>query len=382
MAQILGKKIPLSLYIHIPWCVHKCPYCDFNSYTAPKKIPGKDYHKALIQDLKNDLSKIHNRKLHSIFIGGGTPSLLSPNIITKLINKITNLIPIKNNIEITLEANPGSVTKKQLQTLRIAGVNRLSIGIQSFQNDKLKTLGRIHDHKEAIRAVKMAQAAGFSNINIDLMYGIPKQTVQDAIYDIKFALSLKPTHLSWYQLTIEPHSAFYKHSIKLPNEELIWKMQQQGQQIIHRFGFKQYEISAFSKPNSQCQHNLNYWHFGDYLGIGAGSHSKITDFNLNSITRISKHKNPKIYLNKKPNFVATKKTIKNDKLVLEFMLNALRLTKAIPINLFTERTNLDLNSIINPLNEAQQNGFLKWNKKNIIVTSLGKRFLNELLRIF
>jgi putative oxygen-independent coproporphyrinogen III oxidase len=382
MTQTLGEKIPLSLYIHIPWCIHKCPYCDFNSYTAPKKIPEIDYLNALILDLKNDLTKISNRKLHSIFIGGGTPSLLSPDIITKLLNKIITSIPIKDNIEITLEANPGTVTKKQLHTLRTAGINRLSIGIQSFQNDKLEALGRIHDRKEAIQAIKMAQAAGFSNINIDLMYGIPKQTVQDAIYDIKSALSLKPTHLSWYQLTIEPHSVFYKHPIKLPDEDLIWNMQQHGQQIIDYFGFKQYEISAYSKPNFQCQHNLNYWQFGDYLGIGAGAHSKITDLNSNFITRISKYKNPKIYLEKNPNLIATQHNINNKELVLEFMINALRLTGAIPTKLFTERTNLDLNSIINPLNEAQHCGFLKWNKKNIITTPLGKRFLNELLRIF
>lgn len=382
MTRTLGEKIPLSLYIHIPWCVHKCPYCDFNSYTAPKKIPEIDYYKALILDFKNDLSKIHNRKLHSIFIGGGTPSLLSPNIITKLINKITNLIPTKDSIEITLEANPGTITKKWLHIVRTAGVNRLSIGVQSFQNDKLKALERIHDHKEAIRAVKMAQAAGFSNINIDLMYGIPKQTVEDAIYDIKSALSLKPTHLSWYQLTIEPHSVFYKHSIKLPNEDLIWKIRRKGQQIIHCFGFEQYEISAFSKPNFQCQHNLNYWQFGDYLGIGAGAHSKITDLNFNFITRTCKYKNPKIYLEKQPNFIARQYKINHDKLVLEFMINALRLTEAMPLKLFVERTNLNINSIKNPLNEAQQRGFIKCNKKNIIVTSLGKRFLNELLRIF
>ncbi len=246
MTQTLGKKIPLSLYIHIPWCIHKCPYCDFNSYTASKNIPEIDYLEALISDLKNDLTKIHKRKLHSIFIGGGTPSLLSPNIIKKLLNKITTLIPIKDDIEITLEANPGTITKKRLQTLRAVGINRLSIGVQSFQNDKLKALGRIHNHKEAFQAVETAQAVGFSNINIDLMYmyGIPRQTVQDAIYDIKFALSLKPTHLSWYQLTIEPDSIFYKRPIKLPNEDLIWDTHQQGQQIIDSFGFKQYEVSA------------------------------------------------------------------------------------------------------------------------------------------
>ena len=382
MTQTLGEKIPLSLYIHIPWCIHKCPYCDFNSYTAPKKIPEIDYLETLILDLKNDLTKIYKRKLHSIFIGGGTPSLLSPDTITKLLNKIITLIPIKDNIEITLEANPGTITKKQLQTLRAVGINRLSIGIQSFQNDKLKALGRIHNQKEASQAVKMAQAAGFSNINIDLMYGLPKQTLQDAIYDIKSALSLKPTHLSWYQLTIEPHSVFYNHPIKLPDENAIWNIQQRGQQTIDSFEFKQYEVSAYSKLNFQCQHNLNYWQFGDYLGIGAGAHSKITDLNSNFITRISKHKNPKIYLNKKQNFIATKKIIKNNKLVLEFMLNALRLTQAIPTKLFTERTNLNLNSIINPLNKAQQHGFLKWNEKNIIITPLGKRFLDELLRIF
>jgi len=237
-------KIPVSLYIHIPWCIHKCPYCDFNSYSVCKQIPENDYLKALILDLKNDLTKIPKRKLHSIFLGGGTPSLLSPNIFAELIDQIRRLIPFKHNIEITLEANPGTITKEQLHFLYQMGINRLSIGVQSFQNDKLKAIGRIHNNKNAIKAIAMAKAAGFNNINIDLMYGLPNQILENAIDDIKTAVSLAPTHISWYQLTIEPNTVFYKNPPNLPNEDLVYEIQRQGKQIITNSGFKQYELTA------------------------------------------------------------------------------------------------------------------------------------------
>lgn len=366
-------KIPVSLYIHIPWCIHKCPYCDFNSYAVDKQIPENDYVKALILDLKNDLNSIPKGKLHNIFIGGGTPSLLSPNIFAELLDKIRTLLPFKNNIEITLEANPGTISQSKLQILHKIGINRLSIGIQSFHNDKLKAVGRIHDRKDAIKAIAMAKAAGFNNINIDLMYGLPNQTIEDAIDDIKTAISLAPTHISWYQLTIEPNTIFYKKPPDLPDEDLIWEIQRQGQQIITNSGFKQYEISAYSKPGFQCQHNLNYWQFGDYLGIGAGAHSKITN------TRISKSKHPQIYMNK---FITEEKVISPEDLILEFMLNTLRLNKPIPIKLFTERTSFTIDAITNSLNQAQKQGFLKWNSKAITTTAKGKRFLNQLLLLF
>ena len=395
MTKISDQKIPLSLYIHIPWCIKKCPYCDFNSYAIPSKIPETEYAAALIVDFKNSLKKINNRKLHSIFIGGGTPTLLSPKIITKLLDKISSLIEFEKNIEITIEANPGTINKAKLQVLYAAGINRLSIGIQSLQNEKLKLLGRIHNQSEAINAVKIAQAAGFSNINIDLIYGLPTQTPKDAIYDIQTALLLNPTHLSWYQLTIEPNTIFYNKPPKLPNENTLCNIEQQGQQIIKQKGFKQYEISAYSRgevfspTKFQCQHNLNYWQFGDYLGIGAGSHSKIT--HNNKIIRINTCKNPKIYIDScirgndtrrgevfSPVGEVTSPLQQND-LILEFMLNALRLNKPIITKLFTQRTGFSLDIIRDSLNQAQEQGFIN---KNLGTTKQGKRFLNELLTIF
>jgi oxygen-independent coproporphyrinogen-3 oxidase len=394
MIKISDQKIPLSLYIHIPWCIKKCPYCDFNSYAAPTKIPETEYAEALILDFKNNLKKINNRKLHSIFIGGGTPTLLSSQIITKLLTKIASLITFKKNIEITIEANPGTINKTKLRELYRAGINRLSIGVQSLQNEKLKLLGRIHNQSEAINAIKTAQAAGFSNINIDLIYGLPQQTIQDAMYDLQTALSLNPTHLSWYQLTIEPNTIFYKKHPKLPDENMIYNIEQQGQEFIKQKGFNQYEISAYSRgevfspTKFQCQHNLNYWQFGDYISIGAGSHSKIT--HNNKIIRINKHKNPKIYMDSRlrgndcrgeifsPTGERTSPLPQKD-LILEFMINALRLNQPITNKFFTARTGLSLDIIKDSLNEAQEQGLLN---KNIAPTKQGRKFLNELLTIF
>lgn len=380
--MIVEEKIPLSLYVHIPWCLKKCPYCDFNSYPTPYLLPEKEYLTALLMDLKISLATISNRELHSIYIGGGTPTLLSPQAIAGFLNNITSLINCKKNIEITIEANPGTINKKNLHDLHTAGINRLSIGIQSLQNEKLKLLGRIHNKNKAINAVKTAQAAGFSNINIDLIYGLPNQTVKDAIYDIQTALSLNPTHLSWYQLTIEPNTGFYKNPPELPDENALHDIEKHGQQIIKQNGFNQYEISAYctgevSSPSKfQCQHNLNYWQFGDYIGIGAGAHSKITH---NNVIRTSKYRSPEIYMEK---FIEAKKILTQKDLILEFMMNTLRLNKPIPVKLFASRTGLGIDAIKNNLSRAQKQGFIKWDDNKITVTTLGRKFLNKLLMTF
>lgn len=351
----IAKNIPLSLYVHIPWCKHKCPYCDFNSYTASKDIPETNYLDALLADFKNDLPKIQGRKLHSIFIGGGTPSLLSAEFYQKLLESIE----FTKEIEITIEANPGTINKKQLQALRNIGINRISIGVQSLQDDKLQALGRIHNSKGAKNAIKIAQDSGFNNINIDLMFGIPKQTIQDAIFDLEAAATLQPTHLSWYQLTIEPKTVFHKKPPVLPDEDTIWEMQQQGQQLLAEQGFNQYEISAYSKPGFQCQHNLNYWLFGDYLGIGAGAHGKITT--TKGIVRTTKPKDPKKYIY---DFFGTENIIAKKDLTLEFMMNALRLYQPIPVKLFKERTGLDFDG------------------EYITITDKDRQFLDDVLTTF
>lgn len=375
---------PLSLYIHLPWCVRKCPYCDFNSHTLRGEIPEEKYIDALLADFDHDLQKIeiNNRPLISIFIGGGTPSLFSPQAIECLLTAIKKRLIFADDIEVTLEANPGTVELQRFAGYRAAGVNRLSIGIQSFQPDKLKSLGRIHDGQEAMRAVEAAQQAGFANFNLDLMHGLPNQSLADALYDIKTALSFNPTHLSWYQLTIEPNTLFAHSPPQLPQDELIWEIQDRCRELLMANNFAQYEISAYSQPGKQCKHNNNYWEFGDYLGIGAGAHSKITDINKQSITRCWKLKNPKEYLNSQQSFIGDEKNIATNELPFEFMLNALRLYKDIPVSLFEERTGLSLAAIKNSLEQARKKELLIWNDEIIKPTDLGRRFYNDLAAIF
>ncbi|GAL08978.1 radical SAM family enzyme [Photobacterium aphoticum] len=271
---------PLSLYIHIPWCVQKCPYCDFNSHALKTAIPELDYIDALIEDLEIDLAAYGlnegQRPLHSIFIGGGTPSLISPEEIGRLLQAVQQRIPFSDDIEITMEANPGTVEAGRFDGYRAAGVNRISIGIQSFQDEKLTRLGRIHGRDEAIKAAERATAAGLDSFNIDLMHGLPDQSVDDALSDLKQAIALNPPHLSWYQLTIEPNTLFYSKPPTLPDDDDLWDIFEQGHQLLAEAGYVQYEISGYSKPGKQCRHNLNYWRFGDYLGIGCGAHGKVS----------------------------------------------------------------------------------------------------------
>lgn len=372
--------LPLSLYVHIPWCIRKCPYCDFNSYAA-KNIPEEKYLQTLIADLSDDLLRIKNRELISIFIGGGTPTLFSPKIIAKLLEKINILIPFKNDIEITIEANPGTVNLAKLKALRSIAINRISLGAQSFQDDKLKAIGRIHNKQDILNAINAAVAAGFCNINLDLMYGLPQQNIADTLSDIKMAFALNPTHLSWYQLTIEPKTVFYQNQQELPDDEVIFSMQTSGLQLLEEQGFNRYEISAYSKNEWQCVHNLNYWQFGDYLGIGAGAHGKITA-GINNIIRISKYNNPKIYMDTTKGYIAAINKIPDKELILEFMMNVLRLCQPIDLNLFSERTGIETKQLEKNLNKAKQNGFIELKENLIQTTELGRNFLNDLIGMF
>jgi oxygen-independent coproporphyrinogen-3 oxidase len=363
----------LSLYIHVPWCIHKCPYCDFNSHQIKAILPEEQYITALLIDLEADLPKIRGRTINSIFIGGGTPSTLSATAITKLLSEIHNKLPIIENAEITMEANPGT----NLLGFYAAGVNRLSLGIQSFNNTFLQNLGRIHGRDEAIQAIKTS--VNFDNINLDLMFGLPGQTVIDALQDLQTAIAYQPTHLSWYQLTIEPNTRFYQHPPKnLPDEELLWEIQIAGQNYLAKQGYIQYEISAYAKPGWQCQHNLNYWKFGDYLGIGAGAYSKISY--PDKITRFSKLKHPSAYL-QMTSMVESNILTTND-IVLEFMLNALRLLNGFTEEEFVKNTGLELDYIAKPLQQAYAQGWLKRSKQRIFATNIGISFLNNVLELF
>ncbi|MFZ2320426.1 MAG: radical SAM family heme chaperone HemW, partial [Pseudomonas sp.] len=286
---------PLALYIHIPWCVRKCPYCDFNSHAAGPTLPEQEYVDALLADLDADLGRVHGRQLSSIFFGGGTPSLFSAAALGRLLAGVEQRIGFAADIEITLEANPGTFEQAKFQAYRQLGINRLSIGVQSFQADKLKALGRIHDGDEAIRAADMARAAGFDNFNLDLMHGLPDQSIEDALSDLRIAIAQQPTHLSWYQLTMEPNTVFWSQPPTLPEDDTLWDIQEAGQQLLAEHGYLQYEVSAYARAGRQAQHNLNYWSFGDFIGIGAGAHGKLSSPS-GQIVRTWKTRLPKDYL--------------------------------------------------------------------------------------
>lgn len=376
------KLPPLSLYIHFPWCVRKCPYCDFNSHALQETLPEQQYIATLIQDLAHDLAYIQQRPIHTIFLGGGTPSLFSAHALELLFVKLREYLIFSNNIEITLEANPGTVEYQRFADYRAIGINRLSIGIQSFQPHHLKKLGRIHNQHEAISAAETAHRAGFTNLNLDLMHGLPEQTLAESIADLTQALQLAPTHISWYQLTLEPNTFFYKYPPPLPEDDLIWDMQDKGRELLAAHGFNQYEISAYCQSDRECQHNRNYWQFGDYLGIGAGAHSKITNATQQTITRIWKIKNPKAYLNAQAQFTGGCEMIPKQELAFEFMLNALRLYQVIPIQLLQERTGLTLDDIAPYLEKAQAKHLIEWNNDYLKPTDLGQRFYNNLIALF
>ncbi|HEY8117961.1 MAG TPA: radical SAM family heme chaperone HemW [Methylophilaceae bacterium] len=370
---------PLSLYIHIPWCVKKCPYCDFNSHESRTDIPEKQYVSALIADLEQATPKIWGRKVRSIFFGGGTPSLFSPESIDRILSNVRALTQLEYGAEITLEANPGTVDSAHFKGYHEAGVNRLSLGIQSFDSRYLRALGRIHDDRQAYIAAELALAT-FEQVNLDVMYALPGQSMSDALADAERACSLSPAHLSFYHLTLEPNTPFHRTPPPLPDDDTSAAMQEAIEDVLSTHGYEHYETSAFAKHGKQCRHNLNYWQFGDYLGIGAGAHSKLSYHD--KITRESRHKHPKLFLEKAGEAVEREWVIGTDELGFEFMMNALRLTEGFPIGLFQQRTGLPLAKVEAGLKQAKQRGLIEVNAETIKPTLLGQRFLNELLQLF
>jgi len=374
--------LPTSIYIHTPWCIRKCPYCDFNSHKSPDLLPETQYLEALLADIKTDLESWPRSSIHSIFIGGGTPSLLSGQFYQTLLDTLASLFSFEPNIEITLEANPGTVEQSRFRDYRLAGINRISLGVQSFNDNHLKQLGRIHNSHQSSQAIDVARLAGFDNINIDIMNGLPEQTVEEGILDLKSALQFNPEHLSWYQFTIEPNTYFYKHPPKLPSEENCETLEQEGLSLLASNGFIRYEISAFSQPNKPSKHNLNYWQFGDYFGIGAGAHGKLTDPKTHEVIRTRKYRQPHDYLNPIKPFLAEKTSLSPESLIFEFMLNTTRLQEPIPIALFEQTTGLAFSNLRPMIIEAVQKDFIKLNKHDWQVTDLGRRFTNDLQCLF
>lgn len=370
---------PLSLYIHIPWCIRKCPYCDFNSHAQPEQLPEQPYIEALLSDLREELKESGDRPIHSIFFGGGTPSLFSPEAIAQILDGVKQQCQLEPQAEITLEANPGTFEEQRFQGFKDAGINRLSIGIQSFQAEQLKALGRVHNPKEAIAAASSARQL-FKKLNLDLMHGLPNQTPEQALADLQQAIELQPDHLSWYQLTIEPNTEFHAKPPSLPVDETLWEIQEQGEILLQQAGYQQYEISAYAKPNSQAQHNLNYWQFGDYIGIGAGAHGKISHRD-GRIERHWKHRQPKAYLNATDKRSGCEQITPTER-PFEFMMNALRLTQGVPSHLFSERTQLPLEQLTPLLNNAINRGLLEPNPQQLRPTQQGRLFLNDLLQLF
>ncbi|MBE0484453.1 MAG: radical SAM family heme chaperone HemW [Bacterioplanes sp.] len=372
---------PLSLYVHVPWCIRKCPYCDFNSHQADESLPEQDYISALLNDLDHDLPWVQGREIQSIFFGGGTPSLLSANAYQRLFVGLRNRLRFAPDIEITLEANPGTFEAEKFAAYRDIGINRLSIGIQSFQPEQLQKLGRVHDRAQAQTAILTAQRAGFDNINLDLMHGLPGQTVADAMADLELALSFQTTHLSWYQLTIEPNTEFYKRPPRLPEDDTLWDIQEAGLRRLQALGYDHYEISAFCRNGQQARHNVNYWQFGDYLGIGAGAHGKITLQDANVIIRTQKTRLPRDYLNPDKPFLAAQHSIEPDDIGLECLMNALRLKEGILVEQFEQRTGLSLDRVAAPIARAQALGLLNVDRA-LYATDKGQQYLNELLALF
>lgn len=375
---------PLSLYIHIPWCVRKCPYCDFNSHARQDGLPEQDYIQALSEDLQAELGRLHNpRPLHSIFIGGGTPSLFSAEAIGQILAEVDRQWGIARDTEVTLEANPGTFEQQRFEGFRQAGVNRLSLGIQSFNDTHLHALGRIHSANNALTAAHCARRI-FDKLNLDLMHGLPGQLTSEALADLQQAIDLSPDHLSWYQLTLEPNTEFHARPPALPVDEALWNIQEQGQLLLDQAGFRQYEISAYAKNAHVSQHNLNYWQFGDYLGIGAGAHGKTSQWSDNNTLRFERHhklRQPKAYLQALDK-TAGRELIPTDELSFEFMLNALRLSEGVPGELFSARTGLPLSAITPQLTQARELGLLENDTQALRPTRQGRLFLNDLLGLF
>lgn len=372
---------PLSLYIHFPWCIQKCPYCDFNSHAVKTGIPESAYIDRLLDDLKTDLSLLTSAtKIQSIFMGGGTPSLFSPDSLGLLLGGIKQQVELAADCEITLEANPGTFESAKFKAFRELGINRLSIGIQSFNDRHLQKLGRVHNAEEAIKAVGIAQSAGFDNLNLDLMFGLPEQTAAEALEDVQTAIELKPSHISFYQLTLEPNTYFYKFPPKLPDDERIFAMQKSCQQILDENDYQQYEISAYAKAGFQSRHNLNYWQFGDYLGVGAGAHGKISLTLPNHILRTTKPKSPEQYLNN--TILRTDAAISLEELPLEFVMNHLRLKTGFDLGDFQRLTGLGCDSLQPALSQCLAQGLLIQQQQRLYCSERGWNYLDDILEKF
>ena len=372
---------PLGLYIHLPWCERKCPYCDFNSHET-EDVPEDHYIRTLLQDLREDSPMIQGRALETLFIGGGTPSLFSAEAIQKLMRGIAQLIPFAPTLEATMEANPGSADADKFYAFKDAGINRLSIGIQSFDNAQLQTLGRIHTSDQAYAAIDFARQAGFDSFNLDLMHGLPAQTLLSAKTDLFAAIACKPSHLSWYQLTIEPNTVFHKRPPLLPVEDELADIQQCGEQLLADNGYSQYEVSAYSQEGFNCRHNSNYWSFGDYLGIGAGAHGKIS-FPDGRIKRYNKRRQPQEYMSVTSQaFVASTRTLHRDEIAGEFMMNALRLNDGFTLPQFASRTGLSYAQLEPQLELLCQRELLVRDRNAVRATGTGRRFLDSIIAEF
>ena len=378
------KLPPLSLYVHLPWCVRKCPYCDFNSYEARGALPDLEYVAALLRDLRGELAYAQGRAIETIYFGGGTPSLFSSAAIARLLEGARAEGAIAAHAEITLEANPGAVDAARFVAFRHAGVNRLSIGIQSFRNDKLRALGRVHDAGQAEAAVATARGAGFSNLNLDLMYGLPDDDVPGSLADLERAIALAPEHLSWYQLTLEPNTAFERRPPALPDDEVVAGIEEQGRALLAAHGYERYEVSAYARRGRRSQHNLNYWQFGDYLGIGAGAHGKVTLPAAGEIARRAKTRNPRTYLEQAGSAAATSEELVTTRgqAALEFLMNALRVLDGTPIEMFEARAGQPAAAIDAARAAAIERGWLRPEPGRLQVTPAGAEKLNKLLELF
>lgn len=375
----MRKLPPLSLYLHIPWCVQKCPYCDFNSHALKGEVPHDDYVAHLLADLDADLPLTAGRSVETIFIGGGTPSLLSAEAMQTLLDGVRSRLPLSPTAEITMEANPGTVEADRFSGYQRAGVNRISIGVQSFDNQKLQRLGRIHGCDEAKRAANLATGLGLRSFNLDLMHGLPDQTLEQALDDLRQAIALNPPHLSWYQLTIEPNTMFASRPPVLPDDDALWDIFEQGDQLLTAAGYQQYETSAYAKPGYQCQHNLNYWRFGDYIGVGCGAHGKLTQPD-GTILRTVKTKHPRGYMQGR--YMDKQHQVEIAELPFEFFMNRFRLLEPAPRDEFAVYTGLDESAIRPQLDEAIAKAYLLETEQNWQITEKGKLFLNSLLELF
>ena len=383
MADLNPANIPMSLYIHMPWCVRKCPYCDFNSHAVPNGALSLDleqeYLKALVEDFKTQVDFAQGRKVHSVFIGGGTPSLISAKGYQGLFEQLRTMIPFEEGCEITLEANPGTVEHDPFAGYLEAGINRLSIGVQSFNSEHLNKLGRIHSNADAISAIGLAREAGFDRINVDLMHGLPEQTLEQALFDLKLAVEHGATHISWYQLTIEPNTVFFRTQPILPVDDVLEDIQEQGEAYLKAQGFINYEVSAWRKE-LPSNHNLNYWQFGDYLAIGAGAHGKVSM--SDGVYRFQKTRLPKDYLAKVPAENLQFKKIEAAEMPFEFMMNALRLNQGVTAEYYAERTGLALSTLDDSLTSLRARKLMVDNQSRIACTAQGHVFLNSVLEAF